>query len=166
MLNLTGFPLNSNWTRCLQASQDGFINFHEKCGGILGTLVVLKTSTNSSNQFIFGGYTRDDWSQYPYGYPSWGYFDEDAFLFSLINAYNLPVKLNVLKPQNAVLVAPYYGPSFGFDLDIALDGSFGRTSLGESYNFPSFIPSYNNAQTFLAGSQTFIPIEMEIYYMN
>jgi hypothetical protein len=165
LLNLIGFPLNSNWTRCLQASQDGFSNFHNKCDGILGTLVVLKTGTNSSNQFIFGGYTQVGWSD-SVCYPCWGYFDKNAFLFSLVNLYSSPVKMNVIKPEKAILVAPYYGPSFGFDVSISLDGSYGYAGLGQSYSLPSFINDTQTDYTFLAGSLRFIPIEMEVYHIN
>ena len=45
-----------------QASRDGFgaSDFHSKCNGITGTLVVVK-DTNSN---IFGGYTKGSLDKY------------------------------------------------------------------------------------------------------
>jgi len=68
-----------------QASVDGFNStiFHAKCDGVLGTLVVAKSPFNNN---IFGGYTEADWSGY-YQYKN----DPNAFLFSLVNSYNIQV---------------------------------------------------------------------------
>ncbi len=140
-----------------QASRDGFstASFHSKCDGkYMHTLVVAKTSTNSTQQFIFGGYTESDWSGY-------GRYDSNAFIFSLINAYNKSVKMNVLKPEHAILSAPQYGPCFQ-DLSIHFDVGF--SNLGDSYSVPSFIPNTTyDYQTFLAGSRWFTPVEVEVY---
>ena len=157
LVNLAGFSLNLNWTLLYQASRDGFStsSFHSKCDGkYMHTLVVAKTNLNLTQQFIFGGYTEADWSV--------GGYDSNAFLFSLINAYNIPVKMNVSKPQNAIVSAPYYGPNFSVDLAIDFDVNF--SNLGDRYSVPSFVPnSTNDYQTFLAGSFHFTPIEVEVY---
>ena len=157
LVNLTDFSLNLNWTLLFQASRDGFSteSFHSKCNGnYMHTLVVAKTSTNSTQQFIFGGYTESDWSG--------GRYDSNAFIFSLINAYNKSVKMNVFKPQHAILSAPQYGPCF-YDLCIVGVG-YGFSNLGDSYSVPSFIPNTTyDYQTFLAGSRWFTPIEVEVY---
>jgi len=141
-----------------QASKDGFSSsvFHSKCNGVLGTLTVIKTSSNTTN--IFGGYTQADWS----GYYSYQY-DSNAFLFSLVNSYNIPVKMLVTNPQNAIYTSQYYGPTFGggHDLYINSDSSYGYSSLGNSYQVPSFL-TYSS-QSFLAGSYSFKPIEIEVY---
>ncbi len=49
-------PNNTEFKMLYQASRDGFgaSDFHSKCNGITGTLVVVK-DTNSN---IFGGYTK------------------------------------------------------------------------------------------------------------
>jgi hypothetical protein len=139
-----------------QASKDGFNSsvFHSKCDGNTGTLVVIK----SSNSNIFGGYTQADWS----GYYSYQY-DSNAFLFSLVNSYNIPVKMLVTNPQNAIYTSQYYGPTFGggHDLYINSDSSYGYSNLGNSYQVPSFLT--NSSQSFLAGSSSFKPIEIEVY---
>jgi len=64
--------------------------FHAKCNGILGTLVVIRAEINK----IFGGYTEADWSgsgQFKY--------DSNAFIFGLVNNYNITVKIlvNILR---------------------------------------------------------------------
>jgi hypothetical protein len=139
-----------------QASKDGFSSgvFHTKCNGVLGTLTVIKTSSNTTN--IFGGYTQADWSGY-----TWQY-DSNAFLFSLVNSYNTPVKMLVFNPQNAIYASSYYGPTFGggHDLYLSSDSSYGYSNLGYSYQVPSFLTS---SQSFLAGSYSFKPIEIEVY---
>ena len=138
-----------------QASKDGFNVFHSKCNGVLGTLTVIKTSNNTTN--IFGGYTQADWSgYYPYQY------DSNAFLFSLVNSYNTPVKMFVISPQDAIYTSPYNGPAFGGnDLYISSDGSYGFSNLGSNYQLPSFLTT--SSQSFLAGSYSFKPIEIEVY---
>ena len=155
LVNLTDFSLNSSWSLIYQASRDGFSSsvFHSKCDGNTGTLVVIK----SSNSNIFGGYTQADWSGNGFHY------DSNAFLFSLVNSYNIPVKMLVTNPQNAIYTSQYYGPTFGggHDLYINSDSSYGYSSLGYSYQVPSFLT--NSSQSFLAGSSSFKPIEIEVY---
>jgi hypothetical protein len=146
-----------------QASIDGFSNFHSKCNGVLGTLTIIKSNSNSnSSENIFGGYTEQDWSGY-------GQYKNDpfAFLFSLVNTYKISVKMPVILPQSAIYTYyNYYGPSFGGgnDLYINGDGSAGSSNLGHTYQLPSFL-TYGtaSAQSFLAGSNNFKPIEIEVY---
>jgi hypothetical protein len=132
--------------------------FHSKCNGILGTLVVVRAGENQ----IFGGYTEQDWN----GYSQYKN-DPFAFLFSLVNTYNISVKMPVILPQYAIYTYyNYYGPSFGGgnDLHINGDGSAGSSNLGHAYQLPSFL-TYGtaSAQSFLAGSNNFKPIEIEVY---
>jgi len=158
LVNLTDFSLNSSWSLIYQASRDGFNSsvFHSKCDGNTGTLVVIK----SSNSNIFGGYTQADWSGY-----TWHY-DSNAFLFSLVNSYNIPVKMIVTNPYNAIYTSQYYGPTFGggHDLYINSDGTACYTELGNSYQLPSFLTVGTfAAQSFLAGSYFFRAVEIEVY---
>ena len=158
LLNLSQ---NQTLKMIYQASKDGFRNFHSKCDGVLDTLTVIKSNSNIStvSYNIFGGYTQADWS----GYYEFKY-DSNAFLFSLINAYNKPVKMLVTDPQDAIHAS--YGPTFGggHDFYINSDGSSGYSNLGHSYQLPSFL-TYGtlSAQSFLAGSYNFKPIEIEVY---
>jgi hypothetical protein len=160
--NLNGFSLNTTWSLIYQATKDGFSSsmFHSKCNGILGTLVVVRAGENQ----IFGGYTEQDWSgNYQYKY------DSNAFLFSLVNTFNISVKMSINLPQYAILAYTSYGPTFGggHDLNINIDGSAGSSNLGHTYQLPSFL-TYGtaSAQSFLAGSNNFKPIEIEVYTRN
>ncbi len=148
---------NKTWKQCYQASRNGMSSstFHSLCDGLLGTLTIYKTSNN----FIFGGYTQADWS---YSYFSSYSYDSNAFLFSLINNYNTPVRLNVTNPDMAIYSYPYSNlfPSFGSGIDLYVSDSYSYSNLGSSYN----LPYGSSAHTFLAGSQSFQPIEIEVYY--
>jgi len=159
---LINLPQNQTLKMIDQESKDGFSSnkFHAKCNGVLGTLTVIKSN---SSEKIFGGYTQDDWS----GNVVYDY-DSNAFLFSLINAYNKPVKMLVTDPQYPISGC-YYGPTFGsryansgFDLYVSSDGSYGYSNLGNTYQLPSFLNNFS-AQSFLAGSNIFKPIEIEVY---
>ena len=160
LLNLSQ---NQTLKMIYQASKDGFRNFHSKCDGVLGTLTVIKSNSNIStvSYNIFGGYTQADWSGY-YQYK----YDSNAFLFSLINAYNKPVKMLVNNPWYAIYASSDYGPTFGGGKDFYInsDESSGSSYLGYSYQLPSFL-TYGtpSAESFLAGSYNFKPIEIEVY---
>ena len=153
---------NSSWSLIYQASTDGFSSskFHAKCNGVLGTLVVIKAGIND----IFGGYTEADWSgsgQYKY--------DSNAFIFSLVNTYNITVKMSVIYPHHAIYAYDSYGPTFGsgHDFYINSDGSYCYSNLGYAYQLPSFlIYGTTSAQSFLAGSYSFTPLDIEVYTRN
>jgi len=145
-----------------QASVHGFssTSFHSKCDGILGTLFVAKSPLNSN---IFGGYTEADWSG-NYQFKN----DPNAFLFSLVNSYNKPVKMPILYPSTALFTDPSYGPTFGSGYDANFDGelNFNSFAIGSSYELPSFLKTNESIQSFLGGAQTttpFVPFELEVY---
>ena len=105
------------------------------------------------------------------------HYDSKAFLFSLVNKPGWsPVKL----PQTAgkyssrrahsVRFRSSYGPTFGGGYDIYISNSASSNSnsysnLGYTYSPPSG-HSYAStfAQTFLAGTYTFTPDEVETFY--
>ena len=161
---MAGFPLNNSWTLIYQASKDGFSSneFHSMCDGFLATLTVIK----SENSNIFGGYTEADWSgsgEYKY--------DSKAFLFSLVNAYNTPVKMNISNPSYAIYSNPSYGPTFGYNQDLYIpdqsNSNNGYSNLGYSYKIPNFLTyGTEKAQSFLAGSYNFLTTEIEVYILN
>ena len=103
-------------------------------------------------------------------------YDSKAFLFSLVNKPGwAPVKL----PQTgryssnrvySVRFRSSYGPTFGGGHDIYISNSASSNSnsfsqLGHTYSPPSG-HSYGStfAQTFLAGTYTFTPDEVETFY--
>jgi hypothetical protein len=156
---LTGFSFNSSWSLLYQASVDSFraSSFHSKCDQISNTLTVIKSKKYN---FIFGGFTTAQWNQNTCTQ------DSDAFLFSLVNAYNTSVKMLVTYPQYAIYSNNNYGPTFGGGHDINLPDnsniSSGYTNL-YSYQSPSFVTDRNS---FLAGSYNFLADEIEVYQFN
>ena len=110
---MTGFSLNSTWSLLYQASVDSFraSSFHAKCDQISNTLTVIKSKKYN---FIFGGFTTAQWYQNTNSYIT----DTNAFLFSLVNAYNTPVKM--LSNNPSIYSYYNYGPTFGNGHDIYL----------------------------------------------
>lgn len=159
--NQPNISANQTWKLIYQASVDGFSasTFHSKVDGIQGTLSVVKT-INQSSSFIFGGYTQADWNG-GYGINK---YDANAFIFSLTNSYNVSVKMNVTDPANAIYAGPNYLISFGLYDFYIYDGGNGYSyNLGNNYQLPSFLTIYGSAQSFLAGSQKFKAVEIEVY---
>ena len=115
---------------------------------------------------IFGGFTNVAWSSPSVG----GEYkrDRNAFLFSLVNQENHPIKIKVSQPQHAFICHPSYGPSFGRGSDIFI-APFSNTNagsysnLGSSYSHPQYSKGSAQAQNFLAGSFNFKMSEIEVY---
>jgi hypothetical protein len=166
LLTVTGIPNNNNtkFRMLYQATRDGFgaSVFHSKCDGILGTLTIIR----DINSNIFGGYTQADW----YGnYQS--KYDADAFLFSLVNEFNIPFRLNVTQPSNAILAYPYMGPNFGYDLSIADHSNTNFNSYyykqGHSYQaFPNNTASNSSKTRSDSNYFYFQTAEIEVYSLN
>ena len=159
LYNLIGIPSNVAMNLLYQGSRDGFnyAEFHSKVDGINGTLTVIQTP----NLNIFGGYTGADWSgNYAYKY------DSTAFLFSLVNNFSIPVKMNIFNPNNAIYASPYYGPTFGSGHDLMslyyYNSKNGYSNLGYNYEYPYFIKT----QSFLAGSYAFNFTDLEVYSLS
>ena len=90
--------------------------FHDKCDGIKGTLILVKTTDNIK----FGGYTEVSWNGN--GYKK----DEKAFCFSL----NLKKIYNVSIPEQAIQPQENYGPRFANTLFGIYDESFKKRGKG------------------------------------
>jgi len=166
LLNLVNLPSTSIYAKIYSASLNGFgvSNFHSSCDNILGTLTVIK----NINLNVFGGFTLSNWYSSSGGYN----YDSNAYLFSLINQNNYPIKLKILNPNYAIYASPSYGPTFGngFDLFIANQSNNNTNSysnLGSSYQLPvGFTSGTTAVQSFLAGSFNFQPFEIEVYSIN
>ena len=107
--------------------------------------------------YIFGGFTTFQWNGILV-------YDSDAFIFSLVNAYNTPVKMSKIYGEKAIVPDPSNGPSFGgYDIEL-LDNSNITASYSyiESYQLPSF--TQNNE--FLIGSSKFLADEIEVYALD
>ena len=105
----------------------------------------------------------------------WYQYDPHAFLFSLVNKPGwAPIKLNQTGSYSyygySVVECPSFGPTFGggHDLYISSYASYSSSSysnLGYTYSPPSgYYHGSNFVQTFLAGSYSFTPDEIEVFY--
>jgi len=140
-----------------RASVDGFDSksFHSKCDGALGTLVLIK----SENSNIFGGFTKANW-----GLNNGYEYDYEAFLFSLVNSYNTPVKMLVAQPSYAIISGSSHHIYFGGDgsLYLSNDGTTGSSYFNSYYRVPSFLAT-NEINSFLGGAPSFNIFEIEVY---
>ena len=165
LIDLCEFDLSEKWSLLFRGSRDGFSanDFHSKCDGHSNTLTILKAKQTS---YIFGAFTTVDWesSSWPGKYKS----DPNAFIFSLTNKENKPMKMRPNKYENAVYTYAQYGPTFGrgYDIFIANDANTTTDSysnFGYSYTHPQYEYGTNAAQTLLAGSMYFQLDEIEVY---
>jgi len=127
-LALTGFE-NKTFSLLWRGSRDGFdvAAFHRLCDGQANTVTVIK----NTNGFIFGGFTSIPWSSTG-GYKA----DNTAFLFSLINPTNTPLKLKVKSEQGAVYHYSCSGIIFGTGHDLRVY-SLSNTKRKNYMNFIS-----------------------------
>ena len=93
----------------------------------------------------------------------------NAFIFSLINKEGLaPFKSMVNSPSNAIYRSPSYGLTFGGGHDISIKNNANSntnsyTSFGNSYSVPSGV---QDRRTILAGTYSFSPDEVEVFYLG
>ena len=98
LYNLTKFE-KKQWKLIYRGSRDGFSAnvFHSKCDNNPNTLTLIKTTKS----YVFGGFTRRTWN------PKIDYYvdDSEAFLISLVNYKNKPVKLKKNKRDERAIGA-------------------------------------------------------------
>jgi hypothetical protein len=167
LIDLCEFSPNDKWSLLYRGTWDGFESrdFHSRCDGHSNTLTILKAK---QSEFIFGGYTTVSWESSTNGkFKS----DANAFIFSLTNNDNKPVKMNIDPHEHhgAIFCSSYYGPTFG--QDIILEENFNTSmysysSLGGTYKHPKYEYGTNEARTFLAGSFKFQLDEIEVYQIE
>ena len=93
-----------------------------------------------------------------------------SFMFSLRNKENLPPFKAPLKDENtrsAIYAHHDYGPTFGAGHDLYISDNAAlktrsHTNFNNDYNAP---PGVSNAQTILAGTYSFTPSEVEVFYL-
>lgn len=151
LLDLCGFS-SGNFKLIYRGSRDGFGSnvFHSLCDQKPQTLVLIR----STNNYIFGGYTEQDWSG-----NNVNKTDPKAFVFSLVNATNKPQKFSCTNINNAVYCNPSNGPVFGGpNRDLLISNNCNSTSCSSvpnSYSIPS--------NSFLAGNTSFTVTEIEVF---
>ena len=93
----------------------------------------------------------------------------EAFIFSLNNSEELAPFLSKVKPGSAgkaIHRSSYYGPKFGQDLVIHVEEtrkSYSTARLGDYYFVPA---SVRDRFKILAGTQSFSPDEVEVFYLD
>jgi len=154
------------WKLIYKASKDGFdaTKFRSVCSNKGPTITVVQ----SSNGYIFGGYTPLPWSSNNnYAY------NASSFIFSFKNANGTQsVKLDNNGPYHSSSYSIYngssYGPTFGGGHDFYLCSGCNSTNssysnLGHSYSLPGFTYGTSQIQSYLAGSYNFTTTDYEVF---
>ena len=165
LIKLCEFSPSDKWSLLYHATRDGFgsKDFHSKCDGHSNTLTLLKAK---ESKFIFGGYTTISWVSSIY--TKWR-SDPNAFIFSLTNKDNQPVKMKIIDPNehdHAICCVYKCGPSFGCGIHIANNANTTMdcySNLGYTYRHPQYAARSKEAENFLAGSFNFQLDEIEVY---
>jgi hypothetical protein len=162
LINLCEFSPNDKWSLLYRGTRDGFgaQDFHSKCDNKSPTLSIFKAHDSS---YIFGGFTTVSWD----GSSRWNW-DPNAFLFSLTNKDNKPLKMKIDPNRHQYAIGCYsrWGPTFGDDIRIAYNSNTTMNSLsnlGHTYLHPQYAQGTNEAETFLAGTIYFQLDEIEVY---
>ena len=162
LLRLCEFSPTDKWTLLYRGTRDGFVakDFHSKCDGHTNTLTLLKAK---ESQFIFGGFTTVSWNS-SNNFKS----DPNAFIFSLTNKDNKPLKMKIDPNQHKYAIGCHssFGPRFGDDISISNNANTTMDSysyLGWTYSHPQYAKGTDEAFTFLAGSRNFQLDEIEVY---
>jgi len=161
-IKLCEFSSNDKWSLLYRATRDGFgsKDFHSRCDGHANTLTILKAK---GSEFIFGGFTTVEWES-----SNCFISDRNAFIFSLTNIDNKPLKMKVnpRRHEYAIRCHSSFGPTFAGDIHVANKANItmgSYSNLGRSYRHPQYAYETDEAQTFLAGSNRFQLDEIEVY---
>ncbi|XP_068711921.1 uncharacterized protein [Montipora foliosa] len=157
----------SRFVKCWRAKTDGWAasTFHSNCDGKGPTVTIIKVGS-----YIFGGYSDVSWSSPP---SSCGYSpSRKSFIYSLynINGY-VPIKVHVKYAWQSVVIykCSTNGPTFGAGHDIYISNNansnrYSHTRCGITYLLPPGYSSLGSYCRFYAGSVTFTPTDIEVFY--
>jgi len=145
-----------------RGTRDGFAasTFHSLCNNKGSTLTVFKTTSG----YIAGGYASVSWTSY-------GSYvvDSNAFLFTLKNPNNMPLKLAISGSGNALYDGTSYGPTFGGGHDMHIsDGSNANTN-SYCYSYSYTYPNGNSGSagaSFMLGAGNFQVAEVEVFLVT
>jgi hypothetical protein len=165
LINLCCFSNNDRFKLIYRATKDGFAakDFHRRCDNISRTLTIIKVKDKPN---IFGGFAETFWD-------SCKTFvrDDKAFIFSLVNQENKPIKINVDRSKSSTSIYCYSscGPTFG-DGDFCIESNSNincssSSNLGNTYQHPNYEANSDEAMNFLAGSNTFLTREIEVFQL-
>ncbi len=168
LVQVLNFSNTVNFSLIYQASRDGFglNDFHSKCDGILNTLMIIKTT----DSHVFGGFTSRDWSQVS-GFQA----DANAFLFSLVNPFDISVKMNIVNFYSAIYngqdyVNRFYNNILGFGSEFLLNDfsnkykNYAWPTSTSNFEIPDFV---NGDITRLINKATdFLTDQIEVYSVN
>ncbi|KXJ12847.1 hypothetical protein AC249_AIPGENE8822 [Exaiptasia diaphana] len=154
----------SDWIRCWHAAEDGWdtrYSFHPQCDGKRTTVTIIRVG-----QHVFGGFADKSWQSKLDVYKE----SSKSFMFSLYNnnGYQpIQLKLTGLNNVHALRQVPSWGPTFGSGYDIHISNLASTNVL--SYTKPNTYESPPGCSTglsctFLAGSYTFKPSDIEVFY--
>jgi hypothetical protein len=159
LMVLCEFASNQKFSLIYRESQDGFeaAKFHAKCDDKPNTFIMIK----SENGNVFGGYTEQSWSG------NGPKNDSNAFIFSLINKINRPLKIKS-DSSSSIKCDVDSGPCFGLMGDLRISKKFDTdfknySNFGLYYPHPDFKFGSNEAKNFLAGSEYFQFSEIEVF---
>jgi len=156
---LIGFQTNS-FSLLWRGTKDGFAasKFHSLCDNKGSTLTVFKTTS---------GYASASWASIGNSYSY--IVDSNAFLFTLTNPNNMPLKLAVTNSGYALHYNPSYGPIFGGGHDMLIyDASNTNTNSfisSSSYTYPNGNSGYAGG-VFMIGSSHFQVAEVEVFLVT
>ena len=160
----TAFSADTKYKLIYQATRNGFLtsDFHAKCDGILNTLTVVKTSES----YVFGGFTSRDWSTNKNEKSNFR-SDSNAFIFSLVNPFNVPLKMNI-DVSDVAIRSDESSINFGYEIVINDNSekviSYAwMNSLG-SYRLPYFLN--DTGSLLIGGESSFLVYEIEVYSLN
>ena len=99
------------------------------------------------------------------------HIDPTAFIFSLVNPNDEPIRIKCEFDCNAIYCSSEFGPTFGsgYDIFVANNANHGDASyanLGHSYHHPLYANGTPDADNFLAGSYNFRVAEIEVFKME
>jgi len=156
LLNLIGFQTNTS-SLLWRGTRDGFAasTFHSLCDNKGSTLTVLKATTG----YIAGGYASVSWAS------RGGYVDDStAFLFTLTNPSNMPLKLAVTYSYRALYDNPSSGPTFDWDLWItnASNTNTNNYMYSYAYSYPNGNSGYSGG-VFMLNASYFQVAEIEVF---
>jgi hypothetical protein len=130
LIRLWEFSPNDKWSLLYRGTRDGFgaQDFHSKCDNKSPTLSICKAHESS---YIFGGFTTVSWDS-----TSQWKSDPSAFLFSLTNKDNKPLKMKIdpNSHQYAIYCHSTIGPIYGFSGDLCIANN-ANTTMDKFSNF-------------------------------